>query len=52
MTRVAIPEVKDALRRVTLDECSDAVRAAIAEAADALEARRILEERLGASMKS
>jgi phosphoenolpyruvate-protein phosphotransferase len=51
MTRVAIPEVKDAIRRVTLDECSDAVRAAIAEAADAVEARGILKERLGASMK-
>jgi phosphoenolpyruvate-protein phosphotransferase len=52
MTRVAIPEVKDALRRVTLPECADAVRTAIAKAADALESRRILEERLGASVKS
>jgi phosphoenolpyruvate-protein phosphotransferase (PTS system enzyme I) len=47
MTRVAIPEVKDALRRVTLDQCRDAVNAAMTEASDGPGARRILERRLG-----
>jgi phosphotransferase system enzyme I (PtsI) len=47
MTRVAIPEVKDALRRVTFDECREAVDAAITDAADGGEARHILEGRLG-----
>jgi phosphoenolpyruvate-protein phosphotransferase (PTS system enzyme I) len=50
MTRVAIPEVKDALRRVTLQECRDAVQEAIAEAADGSEARRVLEDRLGTAL--
>jgi phosphotransferase system enzyme I (PtsI) len=52
MTKVAIPEVKDALRRLTRDACRDAVHHAIAEAADAVESRRILEERLGTSLAS
>lgn len=52
MTKVAIPEVKDALRRVTLEACREAVLAAIAEAGDAVESRRILEERLGTSLAS
>jgi phosphotransferase system enzyme I (PtsI) len=47
MTRVAIPEVKDALRRVTREQCRQAVQAAISRASDALEVRRILEEDLG-----
>jgi hypothetical protein len=47
MTRVAIPEVKDALRRLTREECSSAVRRAIDRAADAAQSRRILEELLG-----
>ena len=50
MTKVAIPEVKDALRRLTRDECREAVRAAIAGAADAAESRTILEERLRTSL--
>lgn len=52
MTRVSIPEVKDALRRMTRERCTDAVRAAIETANDALEARRILEERLGTGLKA
>ena len=52
MTGVAIPEVKDALRRLTLKACRDAVDEAIAEAADAAESRRILEEKLGISPSS
>jgi phosphoenolpyruvate-protein phosphotransferase (PTS system enzyme I) len=47
MTRVAIPEVKDALRRLTKDACEEAVREAIDKAKDGSEARRVLEERLG-----
>jgi phosphoenolpyruvate-protein phosphotransferase (PTS system enzyme I) len=47
MTRVAIPEVKDALRRLTRQACRDAVHLAIAEARDGVESRKILEERLG-----
>jgi phosphoenolpyruvate-protein kinase (PTS system EI component) len=50
MTRVAIPEVKDALRRLTVQQCRDAVRAAIAEAADGPEARRILERHFSPSL--
>jgi phosphotransferase system enzyme I (PtsI) len=50
MTRVAIPEVKDALRHLTREECRGAVDLAIAEAADAAEARRILEQRLRISL--
>ena len=50
MTKVAIPEVKDALRRLTRDECREAVRAAIAGAADAAGSRTILEERLRTSL--
>ena len=46
MTRVAIPEVKDALRRLTRAECADAVRHAIDHAADGVEARRMLEKGL------
>ncbi len=47
---MAIPEVKDTLRRVTREDCRQAVDAAIDEANDAAEARRILEERLGAGL--
>ncbi|HXF36099.1 MAG TPA: phosphoenolpyruvate--protein phosphotransferase [Actinomycetota bacterium] len=47
MTRVAIPEVKDTLRRLTVERCREAVRAAIDLAEDGGQARRILEERLG-----
>jgi phosphotransferase system enzyme I (PtsI) len=50
MTKVAIPEVKDALRRLTRDECREAVQAAIAGAADAVGSRALLEERLGTSL--
>ena len=50
MTKVAIPEVKDALRRLTQEACREAVGVAIAEAADAAESRKILEERLGTSL--
>jgi phosphoenolpyruvate-protein phosphotransferase (PTS system enzyme I) len=50
MTRVAIPEVKDALRRLTRDACRKAVEEAIVVAGDAAEARRILEKRLGTSL--
>jgi phosphoenolpyruvate-protein phosphotransferase len=52
MTGVAIPEVKDALRRLTLKDCRDAVDEAIAEAEDAAESRRILEEKLGISAET
>jgi phosphotransferase system enzyme I (PtsI) len=52
MTRVAIPEVKDALRRLTRDTCGEAVRLAIAEAGDGAESRRILEGSLGTSLAS
>ena len=47
MSRIAIPEVKDALRRVTLDDCRRAVEAVLAEEHDATGARRLLEARLG-----
>jgi phosphotransferase system enzyme I (PtsI) len=50
MTRVAIPEVKDALRRLTREECVNAVRRAIDDAADGAESRRILEKLLGTSL--
>jgi phosphoenolpyruvate-protein phosphotransferase (PTS system enzyme I) len=50
MTKVAIPEVKDALRRITLDECRLAVEAAIAEAHDAAGVRKFLEERLSSGL--
>jgi phosphoenolpyruvate-protein kinase (PTS system EI component) len=49
MTRVAIPEVKDALRLLTRAECADAVRHAIDHAADGVEARRMLEKGLPTS---
>jgi phosphotransferase system enzyme I (PtsI) len=52
MTKVAIPEVKDALRQLTLEACREAVLSAIAEAADGAESRRILEERLGTALAS
>jgi phosphotransferase system enzyme I (PtsI) len=52
MTKVAIPEVKDALRRLTREACSEAVRLAIAEAGDGAESRRILEGTLGTSLAS
>jgi phosphotransferase system enzyme I (PtsI) len=50
MTKVAIPEVKDALRRLTRGACREAVQAAMVDAADAAESRKILEERLGTSL--
>jgi phosphoenolpyruvate-protein phosphotransferase len=50
MTRVSIPEVKDALRRLTREACREAVRLAIAEAGDGAESRRILEGKLGTSL--
>ena len=52
MTKVAIPEVKDTLRRLTREACREAAHLAIAEASDAAESRRILEERLGTSLGS
>jgi phosphoenolpyruvate-protein phosphotransferase (PTS system enzyme I) len=52
MTKVAIPEVKDALSRLTLKECREAAEQAIDEAGDAAESRRILEERLGTSLET
>jgi len=52
MTRTAIPEVKGALRRLTREACREAVLHAIATAADGGEARRILEERLEAGLRS
>jgi hypothetical protein len=52
MTKVAIPEVKDALRRLTQEACREAVGIAIAEAENGAESRRILEERLGTSLAS
>jgi phosphoenolpyruvate-protein phosphotransferase len=52
MTKVAIPEVKDALRRLKLEECREAVLHAIAEAGDAAESRQILERRLGTALGS
>jgi phosphoenolpyruvate-protein kinase (PTS system EI component) len=52
MSRVAIPEVKDALRQLTREACREAAHLAIAEAGDAAESRRILEERLGTSLAS
>jgi phosphoenolpyruvate-protein phosphotransferase len=50
MTRVAIPEVKDALRRLTLDACREAVDEAIAAAGDGAEVRGVLETKLGTSL--
>jgi phosphoenolpyruvate-protein kinase (PTS system EI component) len=52
MSRVSIPEVKDALRRMTREQCKEAVRAAIETANDAVEARKILEELLGTGLKA
>jgi phosphotransferase system enzyme I (PtsI) len=52
MTRVAIPEVKDALRRLTRMQCSQAVEEAIERAEDGPEARRIIEERLGTGLRA
>ncbi len=52
MTRVAIPEVKDVLRRLTRQECTDAVREAIERATDAGEARRVIEGRLGTALQA
>jgi phosphotransferase system enzyme I (PtsI) len=52
MTRVAIPEVKDALRRVTLAECQEAVQAAMAGAPDAGAVRKTLEDRRGTGLKA
>ncbi len=49
MTGVAIPEVKDALRRLTLQACRDAVDQAIAGAEDAAQSRRMIQEKLGLS---
>ena len=52
MTRVAISEVKDVLRRLTRQECTDAVREAIERATDAGEARRVIEGRLGTALQA
>jgi phosphoenolpyruvate-protein phosphotransferase (PTS system enzyme I) len=52
MTKVAIPEVKDALRRLTREACREAALLAIAEAGDAAESRRIIEGKLGTSLAS
>jgi phosphoenolpyruvate-protein phosphotransferase (PTS system enzyme I) len=52
MTRVAIPEVKDALRRLTQERCADAVREAIEQARDAGEARQLIERRLGTALQA
>jgi phosphoenolpyruvate-protein phosphotransferase (PTS system enzyme I) len=52
MARVAIPEVKDTLRRVTREECRQAVEAAIEKANDAAETRSILEDQLGTSLET
>jgi phosphoenolpyruvate-protein kinase (PTS system EI component) len=52
MTKVAIPEVKDVLRRLTRKACRDAVDEAIAKAEDAAESRPILEGRLDTSLAS
>lgn len=52
MTRVSIPEVKDALRRITREQAKEAVKKAIETATDAFEARKILEERLGTGLKA
>jgi phosphoenolpyruvate-protein phosphotransferase (PTS system enzyme I) len=46
MTRVAIPEVKDQLRRVTTERCEAAVTDALATAGDGAEVRRMLEAAL------
>lgn len=52
MTRVAIPEVKDALRRLTREHCREAVETAISTAEDARQARRVLEGRLGTGLET
>ncbi len=44
MTRVAIPEVKDALRQLTLDRCQTAVQRALVQGEDADQVRTILAE--------
>ncbi|MFP4635297.1 MAG: phosphoenolpyruvate--protein phosphotransferase [Nitriliruptoraceae bacterium] len=49
MTRVAIPEVKDALGRVELETCREAVRAALAEGTDATSVRQLLEDGLASA---
>lgn len=49
MTSTAIPEVKQALRRLTYEDCREAARRAIVGARSAAEARTVLEDRLGAS---
>jgi phosphoenolpyruvate-protein phosphotransferase len=46
MTRVAIPEVKDALTRLTREQCRDAVEQALATAVDADDVRAALEAAL------
>ena len=43
MTRVAIPEVKDVLRRLSSEDCRTAVTTAIEQAEDGAQARRIIE---------
>jgi phosphoenolpyruvate-protein phosphotransferase len=44
MTRVAIPEVKDTLRKLTLERCRTAVQEALARGEDAEQVRTILAE--------
>jgi phosphoenolpyruvate-protein phosphotransferase len=46
MTRVAIPEVKDTLARLTREQCHDAVEQALATAGDAADVRAALEAAL------
>ncbi|MFA9430671.1 phosphoenolpyruvate--protein phosphotransferase [Egicoccus sp. AB-alg2] len=46
MTRVAIPEVKDRLRRLTTQQCADAVAGALDEAEDGAGVRAYLEAAL------
>jgi phosphoenolpyruvate-protein kinase (PTS system EI component) len=49
MTRLAVPEVKDGLMRLTAEACRDAATRAIERAADGGQARRMLEDLLAAA---
>jgi phosphoenolpyruvate-protein phosphotransferase len=49
MTRVAIPEVKQTLRALTLDRCRDLVERVVAEHDDAAGVRAALESEVGAA---
>jgi phosphoenolpyruvate-protein phosphotransferase len=46
MTRVAIPEVKDTLRQLTVERCREAVERALSEHGDAVSVRAALEAEL------